>query len=231
MYPEADLLPVSALADLAYCERRAALHYLEGIWHDNVFTVEGSHLHDRVHQAESETRGGVRIARGLHLRSLRLGLTGKADVVEFHLLPDGADKNTGIHIQGASGIWQPFPVEYKRGRLRREHGYELQLCAQALCLEEMLNVEIPAGALFYGKTRRRLEVGFDKTLRAQTEAAAVRLHELARSGKTPRAKFDKKCKKCSLLDSCLPKATGGRRSADKYFSAAIAALTAEGEGD
>jgi CRISPR-associated exonuclease Cas4 len=163
MYNEDDLLPISALQHLLFCERRAALIYVESLWNENRFTVEGHHLHDRAHDSETEVRGNVRIARGLMLRSLRLGLSGKADVVEFHLVSD--DNSNGTKLEGIQGLWTPFPVEYKRGRLRHEREFEVQLCAQALCLEEMLNVPIPSGALYYGKTARRLEVAFDESLR------------------------------------------------------------------
>ena len=226
-FSEDDLLPVSALADLVFCERRAALHHLEGIWEDNVFTVEGTFLHQKAHSEDRlESRGDVRIARGLRLRSLRLGLTGKADVVEFRRLPEaetppgaeGEGLPAGVPLPGARGFWQPFPVEYKRGRLRREEGYEVQLCAQALCLEEMLSVAVPVGAVFYGQPRRRLEVVFSEELRRETESAAARLHELTEAGKTPPARYEKKCESCSLLTLCMPKTTGGHKSVGRYLA-------------
>jgi CRISPR-associated exonuclease Cas4 len=231
MYGEEDLIPLSALQHLLFCERRAALVHLEHVWAENVFTVEGSHTHKKVHDdMPTETRGDVRIARGLPLRSLRLGLVGKADVVEFHRIssenraedpPDGM-RRSGIPLPGATGLWQPFPVEYKRGRLRREEGYEVQVCVQALCLEEMLDVDIPAGALYYGKPRRRLEMLFDAKLRHSTETAALRLHELIRSNTTPKARYQKKCESCSLVNLCLPKATSARRSVSSYLAGACA---------
>ena len=183
---------------IVFCERRAALHHLEGIWEDNVFTVEGTFLHHKAHSEERlESRGDVRIVRGLRLRSLRLGLSGIADVVEFHRLPEADTASRGenvslpasVRLPGARGLWQPFPVEYKRGRLRREEGYEVQLCAQALCLEEMLAVAVPKGAVFYGQPRRRLEVTFGEELRRETETAAAQLHVLIRAGKTPPARY------------------------------------------
>ena len=124
-------------------------------------------------------------------------------------------------LPGTRGSWQPFPVEYKRGRLRREEGYEVQLCAQALCLEEMLGVAVLLGAVFYGQPRRRLEVTFGEELRRETETAAVRLHELIRDGKTPPARYEKKCDSCSLLSLCMPKTTGGRKSVDRYLAAIL----------
>lgn len=226
MFKEEDLLPISALQHLLFCERRVALVYIEGIWDENLFTVEGHHTHSKVHDSESESRGTIRIARGLLLRSLRLGLTGKADVVEFHLV---SDSTKGTKLEGVPGLWQPLLVEYKRGRLRHEREYEVQLCAQAICLEEMLGVSIPSGAIFYGKTGRRLKIEFDETLRSETETAAARLHEIFQEGKTPKARYVKKCKKCSLLPHCMPKVTGVRHSVDWYLSKAITNLDEEQE--
>lgn len=189
-YSEDDLLPLSALQHLLYCERQCALIHIEQVWSENRFTAEGRAAHDRVHSAGHETRDGVRIARDLSLRSLRLGLIGKADVVEFH-----------------DGI--PYPVEHKRGHAKTNRCDEVQVCAQALCLEEMLGVPVPEGALFYGEPRRRTLVAFDETLRAETEETARRLHALFAAGRTPPAVYDKaKCERCSLLDVCKPKAGG-----------------------
>jgi len=219
VYTEDDLLSISALQHLLFCERRAALVYTEGIWEENTFTVEGRHLHERADETVTEVRGDLRVARSLRLRSLRLGLSGIADVVEFQRVSKG---EPGITLESAGGLWRPMPVEYKRGRLRKEEGYEVQLCAQALCLEEMLEVEILAGALFYGKTRRRLEIAFNEKLRRDTEASAVRLHELLQSKVTPRAKQGPKCERCSLVDLCLPEALGRRRDVKGYLAKAIA---------
>jgi len=210
IYSEDDLIPVSALADFTFCERRAALHFIERVWEDNLFTAEGTILHEKVDEdSNTEVRGNIRIARSIPLRSLILGLTGKADVVEFHKTETG-----GIKLEGVSGLWLPFPVEYKRGHLRHEHSFDVQLCAYALCLEEMLKVQVTEGALFYGKTKRRLGVYFDEALRQKTEATTRRLHELIESGVTPPPEYSAKCKKCSLLELCLPKVS---RKASKYL--------------
>lgn len=238
-FTEDDLLPLSALQHLLFCERRAALVHVEGIWAENPFTVDGRHLNERAEGPDYETHGDIRVARGLSLRSLRLGLSGKADVVEFHPVaealsgpnpPERGSGHMGVALPGVSGHWRPFPVEYKRGRLRHEEGYEVQLCAQALCLEEMLNVEVPAGALFYGKTHRRLEVEFDSNLRNETESAAGRLHQLVRSGETPPARYDKKCESCSLIDLCLPTALTARRSVRRYLLSAFVDIGREEGG-
>ena len=228
LYSEDELLPLSALADLLFCERRAALHQIEGFWEDNLFTIEGTHLHKKVDEVlPPESRGPMRVVRGLLLRSLSLGLSGKADVVELHRF-SGQDKVASqeegqiapaVVLPGLSGFWWPYPVDYKRGRLRHEEGFEAQLCAQALCLEEMLGGAVPEGAVYYGKPRRRLAVVFDTPLRAKTQAAAYRLHELVASGQTPPARYEKKCDSCSLLALCLPRVTEGRhRRVASYLS-------------
>lgn len=223
MYDEDDLLPLSALQHLVFCERRAALIHLEGAWDENPATVEGRFLHDSAHDVGTESRGVVRIARALLLRSLRLGLSGKADVVEFHLLTADEPEASGVVLPGVSGRWRPYPVEYKRGRMRHEQSYAVQVCAQALCLEEMLGVSVPEGALFYGKSARRQAVVFDARLRQATEAAALRLHELFRRRETPRAEFVKnKCRQCSLCDVCLPRQAGASRSAEAYLAELLA---------
>ncbi|MDI9571538.1 MAG: CRISPR-associated protein Cas4 [Pseudomonadota bacterium] len=198
-----DLIMISALQHYAFCPRQCALIYLEQAWEDNRLTVEGSILHERVHAEGNEMRAGVRIERGVSLRSLRLGLIGKADVVEFHRVENGA--------------WQPFPVEYKRGKPKPDHCDQIQLCAQALCLEEMLHTSIPSGALFYGQTRRRLDVNFDDKLRRETEAAAMQVRLLLESRKTPKPVYEKRCENCSLMLDCLPKAIQKRRSVKDYL--------------
>lgn len=193
-YTEDDLIQLSSLQHFMYCERQCALIHIEQVWSENLFTAEGRIMHDKADSNEFESRGNVRIDYSVPLRSLRLGLIGKADVVEFHRQDDGT--------------WQPFPVEYKRGKPKLDDCDKVQLCAQAICLEEMLNVEIKEGALFYGQTRRREDVTFDKALRMETEDAARKVHELIESGVTPKAEYSKKCKQCSLLNLCMPKVSG-----------------------
>ncbi len=190
-YNEDDLIHLAALNQYAYCPRRCALIHIEQLWSENLFTAEGRIMHDKVDTANRESRGNIRIEYGVPMRSLRLGLIGKADVVEFHKKDDGT--------------WAPFPVEYKRGKPKMDYCDKVQLCAQAICLEEMLNIEITEGALFYGQTRRREDVVIDKSLRMETEETARKVHELIESGITPKAEYSAKCKKCSLLSICLPK--------------------------
>jgi len=226
MYDEDELLPISALQHIAFCERQWALIHLEGVWEENRLTAEGQHLHDRAHEEQTEVRGNLRIAKGLRLRSLRMGLTGKADVVEFHRLSKSEEKNASakeaVALEGVPGLWKPLIVEYKRGKPKLDRCDEVQLCAQALCLEEMLAVSIPSGSFFYGEPRRRYDVPLDKTLRGETEVLIARLHELNRAGETPPPQYSQKCKNCSLVNVCLPKATGKLESVRVYLSRAIA---------
>src|SRR3990167_4934122 len=160
-YSEDDLIQLSSLQHFVFCERQCALIHIEQAWSENVFTAEGRIMHDKVDTADKESRGLKRIEYGVPLRSLRLGLIGKADVIEFHKKDDGT--------------WLPFPVEYKRGKPKMDDCDKVQLCAQAICLEEMLNIEILEGSLFYGQTRRREDVVFDKALRTATEEAAKKV--------------------------------------------------------
>ena len=216
-------LPISALQHLVYCERQAALIHSERQWADNRLTAEGSVLHAKAHSEESETRGGARVARGVDLRSDELGLVGKADVVEFTPPEAFAGPVAETVRAAASGAgpplagWLVVPVEYKRGRPKTSPEWgdcdRVQLCAQALCLEEMLGVEVPEGRLFYGETRRRADVPIDGELRDTTRRAVARLRELLERGITPPAVNDARCPNCSLVRLCLPAATAGRSAA------------------
>jgi len=199
-----ELIAISALSHYSYCPRRCALIHIEQAWTENLFTAEGRIMHERVHEEGRESRGNVRIEYGVALRSLRLGLIGKADVVEFHRQADGS--------------WLPFPVEYKRGKPKADDCDLVQLCAQALCLEEMLTVAIPEGAIFYGQTRHRLDVAFDDALRRETEDTARQAHELIASGQTPPPVYEKRCESCSLMAECLPKTIQKRRSVKSYLT-------------
>ncbi len=211
-FSEDDLLPVSALQHLVFCERQCALIHIEGMWEENPFTLEGKHLHESTDIPGLESRGDLRIARGLRLRSFRLGISGIADVVEFR-----RSAGEGAALVGVAGFWAPYPVEYKRGRRRYHRANEVQLCAQALCLEEMLGTTVPRGSLYYGKSRRRLEVLFDDQLRNYTETMCDRLRSLLASRRTPLARLEKKCRDCSLLGICSPEAIG--RSVETYLQA------------
>jgi len=214
MYSESDLLAISSLQHLAFCPRQWGLIHLEQVWAENRFTAEGRGLHEKTHEAGTENRPGVRIVRGLRLQSLRLGLVGQADVVEFHAA------EAGVLLYGQHGRWQPFPVEYKRGKAKPNNCDRIQLCAQAICLEEMLGVEIDYGALFYGRPRRRERVKLCTSLRTETESLVEQLHGLYQAGRTPRAKYGPKCRSCSLLNTCMPKITGINKDIDRYLAKA-----------
>jgi CRISPR-associated exonuclease Cas4 len=217
MFDEDDLLPLSGLQHLMFCERQWGLIHIEQQWQENRLTAEGRLLHERAHEAGAESRPGLRIARGLRLRSLRLGLAGQADVVEFR------SSENGLNLPEAEGFWRAYPVEYKRGRPKRDACDEVQLCAQALCLEEMFAAEIPAGALYYGAPRRRTEVAFDSALRARTEALAHRMHELYSSGTTLPAVYEPKCDNCSLVAICMPRLLAKPPAVARYLARARAA--------
>ena len=206
MFSEDELLPISALQHLLFCPRQCALIHTEQLWAENLLTAEGRIAHEKVDEEGAETRSGRRIVFGLPLRSFRLGLIGKADMVEF----SGGDGGQAI----------VFPVEHKRGRPKQKDCDRVQLCAQAVCLEEMLGVTVAEGALFYGKTRRREDVAFDAGLRGLTEETALELHRLLDSGITPRAEYGKKCRSCSLINVCMPKVSAARRSVKHYMDSA-----------
>jgi CRISPR-associated exonuclease Cas4 len=220
MFNEDDLLPISALQHLAFCPRQWALIHLEGQWAENRLTAEGAALHERVHEGQAEARGDIYVVRGLRLRSLRLGLVGMADVVEFRRLPEDGGSAEGCALPGTAGRWRPFPIEHKRGKPKPDSCDEVQLCAQALCLEEMLDVPVPAGDLFYGAQRRRHHVRFDPDLRRETEALAARLHALTTEAATPPPEPRPGCRKCSLRDLCMPERLS-HRSVRKYIANAL----------
>ncbi len=205
LYDEDDLVAISALQHYLYCSRQCALIHQEQIWSENVFTAEGRLLHEKSDSGQVERRGGVKTVTALLLRSLRYGLTGKADVVEFHKQEDGT--------------WLPFPVEYKRGQPKAGDGDQVQLCAQALCLEEMLNLRIPEGALFYGKTRRRKQITFSATLREKTIATAQTVHALLAQNQPPPPVNDGRCEHCSLREQCLPREPATAARASRYLEA------------
>ena len=189
---------------MLYCSRQCALIHIEQQWAENTYTAEGRVLHQRVDGGGGEQREGIRTERGVPLRSLRLGLFGVADVVEVR----------------AAG--QPYPIEYKRGRPKAHRADEAQLCAQAMCLEEMLGTSVPEGALFYGAQRRRKTVHFDGELRRLTEALAGSTHQMLASGVTPTADYErKKCGACSLREMCQPLHPGKPGEVNRWLALAI----------
>lgn len=218
-YGEDELLPLSGLQHFTFCQRRWALVQIESQWAENVFTAEGRVLHDRAHSAEIESRPGILIRRTLPLHSFRLGLSGQADIVEFEPVKRNGP---GILIEGRAGLWRPFPIEYKRRKDRAPGSpYRVQLCAQAMCLEEMLDAEVREGAIYDGTTRRRTSVTFSSDLRHAVEVAAVHMHELYRSRITPAPVYTPACLKCSLLEPCQPQALTRWSSVAEYLAEAL----------
>lgn len=199
MFTPEDCLMISGLQHFRFCCRQWALIHLEQQWAENLRTVEGGFLHERAHNEQlQERRGDLLTVRGLRVQSLTLGLSGVCDVVEFR------QDARGVPLSGKEGQWLPYPVEYKRGVPKQDGCDELQLCAQAMCLEEMLCCEIPEGALYYGEPRRRLRVSLTKELREEVRSDAAQMHALYRRGHTPRVRRTKSCNACSLKELCLP---------------------------
>ena len=226
MYTEDDLLMLSALQHLLFCERQCALIHIEQLWFENRYTAEGRVMHDRVHSGGNESRGSVRIEFSVPIRSFALGVTGQADVVEYHLTDirdlKVLDERLVKFKKGkVKKAWLPFPVEHKRGKPKKDTYDKVQLCAQAMCLEEMTGIAVPKGALFYGKHRRRQDVVFEQALRHETADAAKRLHDLIESGKTPGPVYAKKCDTCSFFDICMPRAATPKHSVARYFSSMV----------
>ena len=206
MVSEADFIPLSALQHYAFCPRQCALIHLEQVWEENAHTAEGRILHETAHSGDSRLRDGVRIVTDLPLKSAVLGVSGRADVVEFHR-------------EGA--VWRPFPVEYKKGAPKgHAEADAMQVCAQAICLEEMLGVSLQEAALYYGAQRRRRQVALDAALRSKTVAIARAVHELFACGQTPPPKRRPHCKSCSLVEVCMPdllEGSGKAKQAGRYL--------------
>jgi CRISPR-associated exonuclease Cas4 len=198
---EDDLLPLSALQHMVYCPRQAALIHVERLWAENRFTAEGHILHTNADEPGAKRRAGVRRVTALPLRSRRLGVAGVADLVEFVRAANGEPETV-------------VPVEFKRGRPKLHRADEVQLCAQAMALEEAFGRPVAEGVLFYAETRRRLAVPIDDDLRRETLAVADALAAMVAAGETPSAIWRAdRCRACSLLDLCRPK-IGGRSAAD-----------------
>ncbi len=203
---EDDFLPLSGLQHFVFCPRQCALIHVEGVWSENVLTSSGRVFHEKVHSGADQNRPGVLIARSVPLRSERLRLVGVADVVEF---------------RNVEGVRRPYPVEYKRGRKGRRSADMVQVCAQGVCLEEMLGVDVPEGALFYGASRRRRPVELTAALRDKVVTVARGFHRMVAEAETPAAVPDGRCRNCSLRDACMPEATSRPAGAARYISAAL----------
>lgn len=199
IYKQADPVMVSALEHYSYCPRQCALIHLEHVWDENVYTMRGRDVHERVDEASSQVEAGIRVERALPIWSRRLNLVGKADAVEFH-----------------DGI--PYPVEYKSGRHRRGHSEALQLCAQAVCLEEMLNVKIDKGALYWHGSRERKEIVLTDALKAQVREVSEAVHKMIAANRVPPPVNDERCRDCSLREACLPRVAGNSGKSRKVIS-------------
>ncbi len=195
MSEDDDLLPISALQHVMYCERQAALIHVERAWADNQLTALGALVHARTDQRGRDQRRGARVERAVHVRSVRLGIAGICDAVEWR---------RGVR-----------PVETKRGPVVERLADQVQLCAQALCLEEMLEVEVSVGVLFYASSHQRLEVPITPQLRSTTQAAIKRMQEIVSGSILPVPVFDRKCRRCSLQDLCQPRRLG--QSSESYL--------------
>ncbi len=211
-YTSEELLPLSGIQHFCFCRRQWALIHIERQWKENALTVDGKLMHDRVDDPFfTESRKDGIITRSLPVVSYRLGLNGVCDVVEFVPAADG------VELRGRSGRFEPILVEYKLGKEKLDHSDEAQLCAQAFCLEEMLSVNISTGCLFYGRTRRRVEVEFTPELRSLVTKYSAEMHAYFKRGYTPQVKPSKACRSCSLADICLPDLQKKAIPASKYI--------------
>lgn len=222
MYSDEDLLLLSGIQHIAFCPRQWALIHLEQQWEENLLTFGGRNLHERADDPYyTEARGAVLTTRSLPLVSYQLGLYGVADVVEFHQC------DVGVQLKGRPGKWKPNPVEYKYGEPKSDDRDMVQLCAQAICLEEMLNTEINEGDMFYGRTRRRHHVIFDSSLRNRVSELASEMHQLFEQRITPLPEKRQACKRCSLVEICLPHINRGR-SVRSYLESVMHERTERG---
>lgn len=198
-YKEDDFLQLSGIQHFLFCRRQWALIHIEQQWAENYQTADGGIMHKKVHDCNiRSSRGDILTVRGLRIHSVSLGVSGECDAVEFH-----ASQN-GITLAKTDGLWKPYPIEYKRGKPKDDIYDRAQLCAQALCLEEMLCCKVEEGALYYGEIRRREKVLFDASLRNIVCQAIEEMHQLYSRGYTPKVKKKKACNSCSLKDICLP---------------------------
>lgn len=214
VYAEEDFRMISELQHFAFCRRQWALIHLEQEWSDNFLTAQGNIIHRRAHTENcAEKRSRLLTVRGLRVFSPTLGVSGQCDVVEFTQTDEGED---GAILQGRTGKWKIRPVEYKRGRMKADVCDALQLCCQAMCLEEMMGYPILCGSIYYFDARHRTEIAFDATLRKQVADSCREIHAYARRQYIPRVKVTAKCKSCSLKDVCLPKLQG-HPSVNAYY--------------
>lgn len=198
MTPDDDEILLSSLQHIEFCERQWWLIYVERVWRDNVLTVEGKAMHEYVHREGAAERSGLIVARAMQLRSVELSLYGVADLIEF------VPNESGSPLPGRRGRYTPYPIEYKHGRKRPDLADEMQLTAQALCLEEMFSVAVHRGAIFYGKPKRRTEVDISQALRIKVGSLCERVRELSSGAAQPSPRIGRHCSSCSLADICMP---------------------------
>lgn len=214
-YSEEDFLQLSGIQHFSFCRRQWALIHIEQCWSENLRTVEGEILHEKAHDPYlSEKRGDLIISRDMPVFSRALGISGACDIVEFSV-----SKN-GVKINGRDGLYKPVPVEYKHGKPKENDCDALQLCAQAMCLEEMLLCDIPYGYLFYGEINRRQKVTLDDGLRGKVKNMLEEMHDYYRRRYTPKVKPSKSCKACSMAEYCMPKLCKNK-SVSKYIDSRL----------
>lgn len=215
-YEDDNLLPISDIQHFAFCKRQWGLIRIEGVWQENFLTAQGRILHERVDDPWfNEMRKNMIVARSMPLISQRLGFQGIADLIEFR------KEDSGVVIKGRAGRWGIVPVEYKRGRPKDEDCDALQLCVQAVCLEEMLGAQIPCGEIFYGTIRRRTTIDFSPELRKRAEEIAKEMHQIFEAGEVPVAKMNKACNACSLKDVCSPQWDKLNNRVNRYIEEAL----------
>lgn len=202
-YPESDYIMLSALQHFAFCPRQCALIHKDQLWVDSFLTMKGDLFHKRVDTYPSEKRKDVKTEFSISIKSTRLGISGKTDVVEVYY----SDHN----------VIRVVPVEYKSGKTKKSNIDEIQLCAQAICLEEMMNIDIPIGYFYYGKEKRRSEVNLSSQLRIETEQIAEQIHQMLASESLPPPTKGSHCKSCSLRDSCQPDIFGRKKTVSQYI--------------
>ncbi|MFB3895587.1 MAG: CRISPR-associated protein Cas4 [bacterium] len=217
LYQDDELLALSGLQHLAFCERQWGLLVLEQQWTENLFTAEGRQLHHRVDDPFIvESRGELMVSRSVPIHSYQLGLYGVIDIIEWHqLLQEQPVK--AVKLPDKTGYWIPYPVEYKRGKQKPDDRDEVQICGQAICLEEMLKIQIASGSLYYGLQRHRFPVTFSQELRSRVISLAKKMHELYDAEVTPQAKYTKACELCSMKEVCLPKLSRKKKTASDYI--------------
>jgi len=225
VYSEEEFLMLSGIQHYAFCQRQWALIHIEKQWAENVRTVEGQFLHEKVDDPYIvETRGTLVIERAVPIVSHELGLYGIADMVEY--IKTG-DLENSIKLEKQAGYWQPHPVEYKRGKTKSDNRDIMQLCAQAMCLEEAYGISIEYGSIYYAQTRRRVQIEFSSELKSSVKEMAANMHQAFDNGLTPSAIMGANCKLCSLLELCVPKLTKKHKSASRYIEKALDDLRTE----